>query len=142
MSHYILKLTSGEFVYGIIDTIKTDKKMVVLENPLTWEEYETGDGQIGSALVKFVNGSSETSIPIATTAIVSISKMSKVFEDFYDAAVACQQITDEAYDEKISFMTRKMIGLVMEYQAKAAADALGKDSIVAFKKPDSDITFH
>ena len=139
MNHYIVKLITGEFVYGVLDTENTDKKMIIMENPLTWEEYDSPDGVSGSALVKFVSGTRDSSVPIATHSIISITAMSDAFTDFYDAAVAVQKITDEAYDDKIRYMTRKMCSLVMDYQAQAHADET--NGIVGYST-DTDITIH
>jgi hypothetical protein len=139
MSHYILKLTSGDIVYGIIDLDKTDKKMVVLENPLTWEDYETEDGRVGSALVKYMTGTDETKIPIATSSIVSMCTMSEKFTNYYEAAAACQAITDEAYAEKLVQMTNRMIELVQDYRAKEAVEELGPDALVAYKTDTNTI---
>lgn len=139
MSHFIVKLTSGEFVYGTVDPKEKDDKMLVINNPLVWEEYEMEDGRTGSALVKYVVGTKETQVPIAITSITSIVTMSQSFEDFYEAAVAVQKITDEAYDEKLSHMTKKMVSLVIDYQARSHAS--DTDGIVVSLK-DSDTTIH
>lgn len=130
MSHFILKLTSGEIVYGTVDLNSGDKKMIIVKNPLIWEEYESPDGYVGTALVKYLNGTAETQIPLAITSIVSMASMSPTFSQFYDAAVAVQKITDEAYDEKIAHMTKKMKALVTDYQSKV--DASQFDGLVAF----------
>lgn len=139
-NHFIVKISTGEFVYGEIDLENTDKKMVTLKNPLVWEEYETADGYSGTALVKYMNGSKDKKIPIATSSIVSMSQMDKTFSEFYDAAVACQQITDEVYNEKLRHQTKKMIGLVLDYQAKAAAAEL--DGLIITPLDTDNPTFH
>lgn len=140
MNHFILKLTNGELVYGVVDPDNTDKKMVTLENPLTWEEYETSEGGTGSALVKFCVGTKETKLPIAATSITSMALMSDRFAHFYDAAVAVNVITDEAYDEKLAYMTKQMIGLVMDYQAKAESED-NSGALVSYST-DSSNTIH
>lgn len=127
MSHFILKLTSGENVYCVLDMKDADKKMVIVENPMIWEEYENPEtGQVGTALVKYLNGTAEYKIPVALSSIISIAAMSTAFANFYDAAVAVSKITDEAYDERLASMTSRMIALVMDYQDKAHAEKTGE----------------
>lgn len=138
MSHYIVKLTSGELVYGTIDEKETDKKMLVLNNPLIWEEYETEDGRMGSALVRYITGTPENKVPVAISAIVSMVTMGDAFINFYDAAVAVQKITEEAYEERLVHMTQRMVSLVMDYQNRAHADQTG-DLVIS---SNSDITIH
>lgn len=138
MSHFILKLTTGEFVYGVIDLDNTDKNMVTLENPLTWEDYETSDGGHGSALVKYCVGTKDKQIPISSASIISMVAMSTQFSSFYDAAVEVNKITDEAYDEKLLSMTKRMQGMVLDFKAKFIADETG--GLVAYST-DSD-TIH
>lgn len=125
MNHFIVKLTSGEFVYGTIEDTKS-KGMIIVKNPLTWQEYENEEGHLGSALVKYMTGTEEEEVPISTTSITSMARMSPTFEDFYEAAVAVQKITEEAYNENISFMTIRMIDLVMDYQDKHHAHTTGE----------------
>jgi hypothetical protein len=140
MSHFILKLTSGEFVYGVLDENIKEKGMVILQNPLTWQEYSDDEGRLGSALVKYVNGTSENKIPISVSAIMSMAKMSPIFEEFYEAAVAIQQITDESYNENISLMTSRMYDLVVDYQDRK--QALITNELVISSKKSSNTTIH
>ena len=77
MSHFIIKLVSGEFVYGKVKSAET--KMLTIENPLVWEDYISQDGSAGSAMVKYITGSDEKVIPIATNAVVSMAAMSPTF---------------------------------------------------------------
>jgi hypothetical protein len=139
MTHYVLKLSSGELVYGTVDDKKSDKKMLVLNDPLIWEDYESEDGRTGSALVKYMVGAGEEQIPIAIASITSMSTMSDHFANFYDVAVAVQRITDEAYRERLMSMTRGMLGLVIEYQNKQHADSTGG---LVMSPSDSDSTIH
>jgi hypothetical protein len=139
MSHYVVKLASGELVYGTIDESETDKKMIVLHNPLIWEDYETDDGRVGSALVNYMVGTTEAKVPIAIAGITSMAAMSQTFANFYDVAVAVQKITDEAYKEKLVHMTKKMLGMVIEYQARQHADKTGD---IVMHPTDSDTTIH
>jgi hypothetical protein len=139
MSHFILKLTSGEFVYGTINPLELDEKMLVIDNPLVWEDYEMEDGRHGTALVKYMTGTKETKIPIAISAVVSMAAMSPSFENMYEAAVAVQKITDESYDEKIVYMTKRMIDLVMDYQAREQA---AKTDGIIMTAADTDTTIH
>jgi hypothetical protein len=113
--------------------------MVVIQNPLTWHEYESEEGSAGSALVKYMQGTSENEVPIAITSITSMAKMSPLFENFYDAAVAVQQITDEAYNENIAYMTSRMCDLVMDYQDRM--QAMSTDEIVISHK-STNTTIH
>lgn len=126
MSHFVLKLTSGENVYGVLDIKTADKKMVTIENPMIWEEYESPDGHIGTALVKYITGTKETRVPIALSSIISIAAMSDTFSKFYDAAVVVSKITDEAYNERIVSMTNRMVNLIIDYQDKAQAEKTGE----------------
>jgi hypothetical protein len=126
MNHFILKLLSGENVYGVIKEKCSSSKMVIIENPMVWEEYEGPDGITGSALVKYLNGTQESSIPISSSSITSMATMSGTFSDFYDAAVEVSKITDESYDERISHMTRKMKSMITDYHARMIADATGE----------------
>lgn len=139
MSHYIVKINSGELVYGTVDSKETDKDMLILNNPLVWEDYEMEDGRVGSALVKYITGSAESKIPISVKSITSMALMSESFAEFYDVAVAVQQITDEAYQEKLQSMTRKMVGMVIDYQNRTHADKTGD---IVFSPTDSDNTIH
>jgi hypothetical protein len=127
MSHFILKLTSGENVYGVLDMGSVDKKMVIVENPMVWEEYENPEtGQTGTALVKYLTGTAESKIPVALSSIISMAAMSDTFSNFYDAAVAVAKIMDDAYDERIAGMTHKMVDLIIDYQDKAQAEKTGE----------------
>jgi hypothetical protein len=137
MSHYVIKIASGEVIYGTVEN-ELEKKMLVVNNPLVWEDYESEDGRVGSALVNYLVGTTEKSIPIAVSSIISMASMSDAFTNFYEVAVKVQEITDEAYKEKLVHMTRKMMGLVMEYQDKAKASSSGGLVISA----DSDSTIH
>jgi hypothetical protein len=65
--------------------------------------------------------------------------MSETFSNFYDVAVEVQKITDEAYQEKLQYMTKKMLGLVIEYQNKRHATNTGD---LVFTAVDTDITIH
>ena len=139
MSHYAVKITSGEIVYGTVDEDGTDSKMIVLNNPLVWEDYETEDGRMGSALVKYLTGSNEEKIPIAIASIVSMATMSETFSHFYDVAVQVQKITDESYQERLVHMTKKMVGLVIDYQNTKHPDDTGG---IVFSPSESDTTIH
>ena len=139
MSHYAVKITSGEIVYGTVDEDGTDSKMIVLNNPLVWEDYETEDGRMGSALVKYLTGSNEEKIPIAISSIVSMATMNETFSHFYDVSVQVQKITDESYQERLVHMTKKMVGLVIDYQNRKHADDTGG---IVFSPSDSDTTIH
>jgi hypothetical protein len=141
MSHFILKLTSGESVYGVIDLDKMEKKMVVIKNPLVYEEYESPEGHTGTALVKYMGGTADNAIPIATASITSMAEMSAAFSRYYDAAVAIQEITDQAYQERLGVMTKRMLAMVSDFQEQAIAASLGKDVIVAFPS-DTEDTIH
>ncbi len=131
MSHFIVKLTSGEAVYGILDEENTDSKMLTLKNPLVWEEYENSEGQVGSVLVKYIVGTDESEIAIATTGLVSMAAMSDQFAKYYDMAVECQKITDQSYAERLKHMTKKMANVIIEYQAKVLSDAT--DGLIAYR---------
>lgn len=139
MNHFIIKLTSGEFVYGVINDELKEKNMVVVQNPLTWHEYDDDEGNSGSALIKFINGSSDTEIPIATTSIISMARMSTAFENFYEAAVAVQQITDTAYEENIIRMTNRMCDMVLDFQDRQ--QAISTDELVISHR-SSNTTIH
>jgi hypothetical protein len=132
---------SGENVYGVVESLKSDPKMLIIKNPLIWEDYDTPDGYTGSALVKFMAGTSESSIPISISSIVSIANMSPEFSKFYDAAVSVQKITDEAYAEKLLDMTRRMKEMIAGYNEKAQAASFGRDALVAFPL-DTEDTIH
>lgn len=121
MSHYILKLVTGEFVYGKIDIDNTDKKMVSLTNPLVWEEYTSEDGQSGTAMVKYVTGTHEDTIPIATSSIISMATMSEPFTAFYEAAVGITKISDQNYDAKLADMTARMKLMINDHHARKTA---------------------
>jgi hypothetical protein len=88
----MFKLSSGELVYGTVDDKKSDKKMLVLNDPLIWEDYESEDGRTGSALVKYMVGAGEEQIPIAKLPSLSMSTMSDHFANFYDVAVEVQRL--------------------------------------------------
>lgn len=139
MSHYVIKITSGELVYGVVDEKATDKKILILQNPLVWEDYESEDGRTGSALVNYITGAKENKIPISTSSIISMSLMTDTFANFYDVAVAVQKITDAAYKEKLEHMTRKMRTMVIDYQDKAYADETGS---LIVSSTDTDTTIH
>lgn len=140
MSYFIIKLTTGEFVYGTLSTEKEEKGMVIVNNPLTWQEYSDDEGYMGSALVKFINGTSETQVPIATSHIISMAKMSPVFEEYYEAAVAVQEITRESYEESLVNMTSRMCDLVLDYQDRM--QSMHTDELVISSKRSSNTTLH
>jgi hypothetical protein len=135
MSHYIIKLTSGETVYGMISE-PTKGTMVVVKDPLVWEEYETEDGG-GTALVRYIAGTDEEDIPINKNCIVSMAGMSEEFKDFYDAAVGIQKETNGAYSKKIASMAERMKHYLMDMQAKR--HSIDTDDIVAWQ---TDNTIH
>jgi hypothetical protein len=139
MSHYVVKISSGELVYGTANKEDADTKMLILNNPLIWEDYETEDGRMGSALVRFITGGKESRIPIASESIISISLMTEEFSKFYDASVEVQKITDEAYKENLHHMTKKMVGLIIEYQNAAQAYKTGE---LVVSPKDTDHTIH
>ena len=126
MSHFIVKLVNGDTVYGIVTVDSSDKKIMLVEHPLVWEDYETTDGAYGSALVKYFTGSDEDTIAIPSTAVVSIALMSPVFQKFYESALTIQALSDKAYDDKIRYMTAKMNDLIVEQYAKDLADKTGE----------------
>jgi hypothetical protein len=106
---------------------------------MIWEDYETEDGRLGSALVKFITGCSESQVPIAVKSIISMSLLNDAFINFYEVSVEVSKITDEAYQEKLQYMTRKMINLVIDYQNQRHADETGD---IVFSPTDSDTTIH
>lgn len=140
MSHYAVKITSGEIVYGTFDEPNLGDKMIVINNPLIWEDYEAEDGRVGSALVKYITGTDEDQVGISISSIISVSAMNEEFTRFYDVAVEVQKITDEAYKEKLQYMTRRMLSLVIEYQNKQHAENTG--DIVFTSPTDTDTTIH
>lgn len=139
MSHYILKLSSGEFVYGVINPKKSDQKIITMHNPMVWEEYTTQDGYTGTALVRYMTGTTEEIIPISTSHVTSMAKMSETFSGYYDAAVACNKITDESYEEKLAYMTKKITEMVVDHQLKVQAAKTGG---IAFTENDISDTIH
>jgi hypothetical protein len=142
MNHFIIKLASGEFVYGMIDEDTVSSKMLVVNNPLTWEEYINEDGMSSSTLTKFCTGSDEEDVPINSSHVVSITAMSPTFARFYDSAVALQKIIEPSYNSKLEAMTNRMFSAVSDHYAKQVQQETG--GIVAYYPypEDSDNTIH
>lgn len=127
-SHYVIKLITGESLYATLG--KTEKDVLVVKNPMMWEDYVSEDGMVGSTLVKYVTGSDEKDIPISKTAVISMAKMSNTFINFYDAAVAMTDITVKSYELKLKQITKSMVNRVSEYYATRVQ--LETNDIVAY----------
>lgn len=118
MSHFIIKLVTGDTIYGKIQPSQAEgEQMVIVADPLEWEEFYTEEGYPASTLVRYCAGSDETEIPLARTAIISMAAMSEDFIKFYDAAVGMTDISAVAYRSKLRSMTCNMMNKLEAYHA-------------------------
>jgi hypothetical protein len=141
MNHFIIRLITGEVVYGKLSSDSIETKMIIIHDPLTWEEYVSEEGHSSSALVRFCNGTDETEIPIVNTAVISMSRMSKDFTNFYDSAVALQKATEKQYSKRLRQMTDRMHAVLNDYWASSVSAETG--DIVCYPiQPDSEDTIH
>lgn len=115
--HFIIKLITGEMIYGKVNTDQSDNKVVIVKDPLMWEEYYNEDGAVGSTLIKYCTGTHEREVPFTNSSIISMNKMSKPFENFYDAAVEIQLLYESAYDNKLKQMTNRMRNTLLSHMA-------------------------
>lgn len=126
MSHFIIKLITGDTIYGKIQPSQAEgEQMVIVEDPLEWEEFYTEEGYPATTLVRYCAGSDETEIPIARSAIISMAAMSDDFIDFYDAAIGMTDISANSYKVKLRGMTCNMRNKLEAYHALQIQEETG-----------------
>ena len=116
-NHFVIKLITGDTLYGTISTDDATEGMLIVNDPLIWEEYYNEDGYPASTLVRYCSGSDESEIPIARTAIISMAAMSEDFAEFYDAAVGMTEMSHDIYKSKLQTMTCSMRNKISAYHA-------------------------
>lgn len=141
MNHFIIKLITGEVVYGKLSENSIEKKMLIIHDPLVWEEYTNEDGYRGASLVKFCTGSDENEVPIINSAVISMNRMSATFAKFYDAAVVTQMFTETQYQVKLKQMTNRMHNYINDYYAYNHSKDTG-DIVMYPTLPDTEDTIH
>ena len=127
MSHFIIKLITGDTIYGKMQpSQKEGEQMVIVEDPLQWEEFYTEEGYPASTLTRYCSGSDETEIPIARSAIISMAAMNEDFADFYDAAVGMTDMSAAGYKVKLRGMTCNMLNKLQAYHAAQIQEETGQ----------------
>jgi hypothetical protein len=138
-NYFVIKLSTGDTVYARVEAKQPEGKMVIVEDPLIWEEFFTEDGYSASTLVRYCSGSDEREVPISRNAIVSMAAMSPDFSAFYEAAVGMTDMTADIYKHKLQDMTHSMMNKLSAYHAQKVQRETGDlVSFPLFGIPKSD----
>lgn len=136
MNYYILKLTSGDVIYGMIDEDTISENFLVVSHPMMWEEFYDDEGHASNSLVKYISGTDEEDIPVQSSNIISMALMSKEFIEFYDAALMLQSLSSAPYKKKLLETASRMRAAYNKHTASQIQKATG--DIVAYYAAESD----
>lgn len=101
-----IKLSSGEVIYGVIES--SNAKITLVNNPMIPETRRQSDGSAAMVLNRFIPMMKDERVGFNTSMIVAVGFVTDSLANYYRLSVAYAEFADEAFDTNVNLASNHL----------------------------------